>query len=279
MVECEQCQGDDIELGEDLADGRKRLVCVSCGHSWIRGDAKSVPPKPADHFAAARDAFRRAESPDAQRMECVKELKHAYIAKFPREDTTVGPYWARYQQVFSRDGLAACDPQDLKDFANSTVGANPGNMSVFNRAWNELGTEAAAARTREAIHYLLYGPETRPIEDRLTHLIVGDRHVGMAGFKESLLTKVLCIMEPDRFLPILTYTSNAAAGKREIAWLVFGIDLPAPDKTAMTIGRLIFWSNDLLVRLAGEGFASMAHLSEFLWLSRDGRQVANGKPT
>lgn len=274
MVVCEHCQSDDIDLGEDLEDGRKRLVCTTCGHSWVRGESKPPQPKVLDHLSIARQAFSRAEEPDADRLERVTGLKREYLTRFPEQDGEVAPYWARYQQVFSQDGLTSCDPKDLKDFANTNIGANPGNMSGFNRAWNEMGAEVAAARTRSAIDYLLRGPEARTIEDRLTDLIAGDRHPGMPGFKESLLTKVLCIVQPDRFLPILIYTSPVAAGKREIAWSVFGVELPAPDKTSMTIGRLVFWSNDLLVRLAGGGFVSMAHLSEFLWLSRDRREGA-----
>lgn len=63
--------------------------------------------------------------------------------------------------------------------------------------------------------------------------------LGMTGFRESLLTKVLCVMSPQRFLPILIYTSPAG-GKREIARAVFGLELPAPETTLRTRGRLIF---------------------------------------
>lgn len=55
-----------------------------------------------------------------------------------------------------------------------------------------------------------------PVDDRLQELIDPHADLGMTGFRESLLTKVLCVVEPDRFLPILNYTSKAG-GKREIA--------------------------------------------------------------
>jgi len=71
-------------------------------------------------------------------------------------------------------------------------------------------------------------------------------------------------MYPDRFLPILTY-SSPAGGKKEIAASVFGLELPAMQTTSMTTGRLVFWSNDLLLRLCGTGFADVAHASQFLW--------------
>lgn len=175
----------------------------------------------------------------------------------------MAPYWARYQAVFSAAGLAVCNRQDLKDFANNTTGANPGNMSVFNRAWNEMGEKDAASRTRASIEYLLRGPDMVPVEDRLTRLILGESVQGMTGFRESLLTKVLCIVEPDRFLPLLMYTGTA--GKREIAAHLYGVRLPARESTAMTRGRLIYWSNDLLLELAGDGFVDPVHVAEFLW--------------
>ena len=197
----------------------------------------------------------------------VEALKAEFLEAQPSLADDVVAYWAHYQEVFSREGLRACRPRDLKDFANSDVGARPGNMSVFNSAWNEMGDEAAAARTRAVIEYLLYGPAHRPTEDRLTDLIEG-QGLEMRGFKESLLTRVLCVVDPQRWLPILIY-SSPYGGKREIARLVFGVELPEADRSRMTVGRLITWSNDLLVEMAGPGFSHTQHISSFLWWAKD----------
>lgn len=64
-------------------------------------------------------------------------------------------YWARYQRTFSSEGLPQAAPQDLKSFANTSTGARPGSMSVFNKTWNDEGDEAAAARLRAVIEHLL----------------------------------------------------------------------------------------------------------------------------
>ena len=125
-------------------------------------------------------------------------------------------------------------------------------MSVFNNAWNGMGTEAAAESTRRTILHLLYGPEETPLEDRLNQLLEGEKSFAMTGFKEALLTKVLCIMRPDRFLSILIYTSRRGGGKREIARAVYGLELPAPERVNWTRGRMVLWSNDLLRDLVGE---------------------------
>jgi hypothetical protein len=116
-------------------------------------------------------------------------------------------------------------------------------------------------------NYLLYPNDDSSIEDRLTNLIEGRRGLGMKGFREALLTKVLCMVEPQRFIPILTYTSKA--GKREYAKWVYDLDLPEPATVSWTIGQLIFWSNDLLADLAGQGFEHMEHVGEFLWWAKD----------
>jgi hypothetical protein len=174
----------------------------------------------------------------------------------PEPYPAVEDYWAKYQKVFRGGGTA----QDLKDFANSPVGASPGNMSVFNRAWNEIGPRAAEGAVRESVDYLLAGPGE--LEDRLTELIRGR---GFTGFRETLLTKVLCVMYPDRFLTLLKYAG--ALGKQGIGRQVWGLELPDAGRT--DIGELIVGSNDLLLGLVGDGFGSAQHASSFLWWARD----------
>ena len=141
-------------------------------------------------------------------------------------------------------------------------------MSGFNRAWKTQGPEPAAELVRESIDYLLYGPESLRLEDRLTQLIEGKKGVGFPPFKESLLTKVLCVVEPDRFLPILRY-SAATDGKKEITHLVFDLNLPPAEKTAWTIGRLAVWSNDLLRSLVGNDIPDLQQATAFLKWARN----------
>ncbi len=63
------------------------------------------------------------------------------------------------------------------------------------------------------------------------------------------------------------YTGSAA--KREIAQAVDGVALPKPEATSATPGWLAFWSNDLLRDLAGDGFQTTQHASQFLWWAKD----------
>jgi hypothetical protein len=212
---------------------------------------------------------------DPARLERVNQLKAAFLRQHPSPQPEVAPFWARYQQVFSKEGLATADPAEFHYFANVETGARPGNMSVFNLEWNAIGAEERARRVRESVDYLLYGPEHVPLEDRLTRLLEPGTSIGMKGWKESLLTKVLCIMQPDRFIPILTY-SSVNGGKKELAHQIWGLELPDANKVSWTIGRLILWSNDVLLHLAGDGFAHMQHVSQFLWMAKDRESELRG---
>ncbi len=79
-------------------------------------------------------------------------------------------------------------------------------------------------------------------------------------------------MQPDRFLAILKYTTEAK-GKREIARMVYRLELPAPEAVNWNRGRLILWRNDFLHALAGEGFANQQHASAFSWWAKDQVEV------
>ncbi|WP_196804638.1 hypothetical protein [Cellulomonas sp. URHD0024] len=213
-------------------------------------------------YSGLRDRFPDRSWVEPDRMARVEELKAEFLVDHQTPDPEVLAYWAKYQQVFSAEHIVDADPDDLREFANSTVGAAPGNMSVFNRAWKSMGDYEATARTRNTIRYLLYGPPSVPMADRFTRLVHEQGGLGMTGFKEALLTRVLCVVEPERYLPILTY-STPSGGKREIAQLVYGLELPEAARVQWTIGRLMMWSNDLLVDLAGDGFSTLQQVSQF----------------
>lgn len=78
--------------------------------------------------------FPKPGDVDPVKLARANELKSEFLKREPEPEPNVAPYWAKYQQVFSAEGLPNADPLDLKAFANSNVGANPGNMSVFNEA-------------------------------------------------------------------------------------------------------------------------------------------------
>lgn len=267
LAMCPLCSEDeDIEVVRKLESGR-RVVKHRCGYEWEHGEPLQ-PTKPSYSFTDLKARFPKPEDVEPRRMARAARLKEQYLTTKPGFDPEVAAYWAKYQAVFSPEALGTCTPKLLKDFANSDVGAHPGNQATFNSAWNSLGDAAAGEATRQTIEYLLYGPDDVPLEDRLQDLLAGTKSFSMTGFKEALLTRVLCVMQPDRFLSILKYTT-AAGGKREIARTVYGLELPAPESVNWTLGRLILWSNDVLHALVGEGFANQQHSAAFLWWAKD----------
>ncbi|MEW5659279.1 hypothetical protein ABGT92_28650 [Streptomyces cinereoruber] len=248
----------------------RRFVKHRCGFEWEDGEPTTPQRGPLHTFDELKTRFPKAEDVVSGQLERANRLKEQYLAVKPDLDPGVEAYWAKYRQVFSPDGLWTCDPRILKDFANSEIGARPGNQATFNSAWNEAGDAAAGEATRRTIEYLLYGPADVPLEDRLEHLLSGTKPFAMTGFKEALLTKVLCVMYPERFLTILKYKTTAG-GKREIARAVYGLELPSDELVNWTLGRLILWSNDLLLTLVGEGFVNQQHAASFLWWAKDQR--------
>lgn len=270
IISCFSCQSDnDIHLEGMAPDGSRILRCGDCGHTWSPTVLNTAPTFTRTPFEMAKGRFANPEMVASERKTRVTRLKTKFLKDTPEPDAEVAEHWARYQQVFSPAGLEACSPQDLRDFATSRVGGDAGNTAVFTRAWKRLGDEEAAERTRASIEYLLRGPHGIPMEDRLTDLVEDIEGTGMPGFKEAQLTKVLCVMEPTRFLPILTY-STEGTGKRDVTLDVFDLHLPkVADQSSMMSGRLAVWSNDLLLELVGDGFVDAQHVAAFLWYAQE----------
>ena len=263
LIACPSCHSEDIN-GTPQPDSRLLIHCNDCGHEWLRGEARRDPSRPAvQTFESLHAAFPTPSAVRPDVRERIALLQGEFLLQRRESDPEVEKYRTRYQELFSREGLSTAPPEELYEFANSDTLANAGNMSGFNRAWKTQGPDKAAQKVRETIEFLLHGPDSLRLEDRLTQLLDGKK-VGFPSFnKEPLLTKVLCVAEPERFLPVLRY-SAPTDGKKEIAKLVFDLDLPPAEKVAWTLGRLAVWSNDLLRSLVGNDIPDLQHAAQFL---------------
>jgi hypothetical protein len=268
LITCPSCSSEEI-TGKPQADGRLLIHCDDCGHEWLRGETRRDPTRPAVRSLDSLQAeFPTAADVRPDVRERVMLLESEFLLERPEPDPAVEPFRVRYAELFSRDRLPSATPEQLHHFVNSDTLAAAGNVSGFNRAWKTQGPDRAAAQVRATIEHLLYGPESLRLEDRLTQLVDGTRGLGFPGFKEALLTKVLCVVEPERFLPVLKYTA-AADGKKEIAKRVFDLDLPPVEKVTWTIGRLVLWSNDLLRSLVGNDIPDLHRAAKFLAWAKD----------
>jgi hypothetical protein len=263
LITCPSCNSEDIS-GKPQPDGRLLIHCDDCGNEWLRGETRRDPARPAVRSIDSLHAeFPTVADVRPDVRERVMLLQAEFQLERPEPDPAVEPFRVRYAELFGRERLSSATPDQLYHFVNSDTVASAGNVSGFNRAWKTQGPDRAADQVRSTIEYLLYGPESLRLEDRLTQLIDGKKGVGFPGFKEALLTKVLCVVEPDRFLPVLKY-STGSDGKKELAKLVFDLDLPPAEKVAWTIGRLILWSNDLLRSLVGNDIPDLQRAARFL---------------
>lgn len=282
LIVCPLCvREDDVFLVSTLPDGRKEAECHECDFAFTYGTARIEEPPPAPPKAAKAKAksaskkaaskivpprpiayvvqqFPKAASVSAEKRERVEALKQEFLASTPAvADPNVTSHWNKFRWVFSADGLEKAVIFDLQLFASDPTGADAGVPAELHKVWTVMGEFEGARRVRASTAHLLRGPGE--LEDRLTELVDGVFPMAMPGWNEALLTKTLAVVEPDRFLTVLTY-----AEKREILSELYGLDLPDVDGTSWTIGRLAVWSNDLLAELLGDGFADQQHAAAFL---------------
>jgi hypothetical protein len=102
---------------------------------------------------------------------------------------------------------------------------------------------------------------------RQRRAFVSRRGLPVSRYSSSRLAGIFDAGEPQRFVPIYVYT--AKAGKKEHTRWIYGLELPSPKAVSWITGQLIFWSNDLLCDLAGEGFEDTWHAAEFLYYAKD----------
>ena len=159
LVMCPLCTDtDEVDTVADLPDGRKQVHCSNCDFTWEYGEPRDEKRPRVMTDLEARGRFPKPEDVTPEARHRAELLKTRYLADVRREpNPQVAPFWEKYQEVFSAEGLRTCDPADLKDFANAHAGVYVGFMTGFNNAWNDLGPEQAADQTRQVIDYLLRG--------------------------------------------------------------------------------------------------------------------------
>ena len=275
LIACPNCNSEDIN-GTPQADSRLLIHCNDCGHEWLRGEARRDPSRPAvQTFDSLHASFPTPppSAPTSASGSTRSRPSSCWTAASPTPTSRSSATATR-----SSSAARAWPPRRRRTSTSSptpTPSPTPATCPASTGRGRPRARTRRAQKVRETIEFLLHGPESLRLEDRLTQLIDGKK-VGFPSFnKEPLLTKVLCVVEPERFLPVLKY-SAPTDGKKEIAKLVFDLDLPPAEKVAWTIGRLVVWSNDLLRSLVGNDIPDLQHATQFLgWaktrpaLSRD----------
>ncbi|MFC5063409.1 hypothetical protein [Actinomycetospora atypica] len=306
---CPSCEEAAAEYVGMADDGRNEMRCTSCGHHWMLGSKplspRAVVPKPVKASSGTRTRaptsratasrstttsaapeprvavrFPTLDDVPGDSLQRLAALKAAWPRNRPRHDSYAADFRRLYELMFSAQGLPHAEPGVLKDFVTSDVLALSGNTSSFSREWRKLGDRDASERFRNAIEYLLRGesgddeqsPDDPSLEDRFTALAEGRSPYAMGGVKEPVLTHVLAVARPERFLPILSVDSGPGGeGKRDLARSLLQVEIPAPDRTRNTVGRVAVGSNDLLVDALGAGFIDLDDAAAFLiWAHAQG---------
>lgn len=267
LIACPTCSSDDDIDVARVDQGTKTLRCGECGATWVHRAEEPRALGGRSAFDRARGRFATADMVPAERRRIVSRMKTRFLRTEQREHHVDDDVWADYRPMLTQEGLGVAAPGELREFSRRSA-AQHGRPMVLRRAWDTLGEEEAARRTVVSLTYLLHGPIDVPLEDRLTNLLVHGVEDGIAGLSEVFYMHVLHVASPARFLPGLGY-DTADVGKRDVARLVFGLSLPKVDPTAMQIGRMATWSNDLLVDLAGPGFRDTTQVAAFLTWARD----------
>jgi hypothetical protein len=302
---CPSCEEAAAEYVGMADDGRNEMRCTACGHQWLLGarpvSPRAVAPKPAPkapRASSARPAASRtttttrsaaapatpAAPPAPMRFPTLDDvpdealrrlaaLKAAWPRNRPRPDPYAADFRRLHELMFSRAGLPHTEPGQLRDFVTSDVLALSGSTTSFAREWRRLGDRDASRRFRGAVEYLLRGEngedddseDDLPLPDRFTALAEGRSEYAMGGVREPVLTRILAVARPERFLPVLTVDgSSGGEGKRELTRSVLRLELPAVDRGRHTLGRVACGSNDLLVDALGAGFADLDDATAFL---------------
>ena len=137
IISCPSCLSDnDIHLGADAADGTRTFRCGECEHTWGASVAPTRSTSDRSPFEMARGRFATASMLSPERAARVVRLKRQFLKNEPLPTPEVDEHRARFQHLFSAEVLATCDPQDLKDFATSSIGGETGTASIYSRAWN-----------------------------------------------------------------------------------------------------------------------------------------------
>jgi hypothetical protein len=301
---CPSCEEAAAEYVGMADDGRNEMRCTACGHHWLLGakpvSPRAVAPKPAPkapRAPAGRSTASRtttttrsaatsvpAAPPVAVRFPTLDDvpdealrrlaaLKAAWPRARPRPDPYAADFRRLHELMFSRAGLPHTEPGQLRDFVTSDVLALSGNTTSFAREWRRLGDRDASRRFRGVVEYLLRGENGEdddadgdlPLPDRFTALAEGRSEYAMGGVREPVLTRILAVARPERFLPVLTVDGGSGGeGKRELTRSVLRLELPVVDRSRHTVGRVACGSNDLLVDALGAGFADLDDAAAFL---------------
>ena len=266
LIACPKCNSEDIN-GTPQADSRLLIHCADCGHEWLRGEARRDPGRPA---VQTIDSLHAAFPTAADVRLDVRE-RVAMLSRRVPCSTTAGarPRGRRVPRplpgaVQPRGPVDGARPRTCWTSPTPTRSPAPATCPASTARGRPRARTRRRHKVRESIEYLLYGPESLRLEDRLTQLIEGKKGSASRRSTRSRCSPRCSASSSPSASCRCSSTPRRSDGKKEIAKLVFELDLPPAEKVAWTIGRLAVWSNDLLRSLVGNDIPDLQHATQFL---------------
>lgn len=161
-------------------------------------------------------------------------LKEEFIAEtgYPSADDLANQQArGRMAELLAREALPALPIDEFRRMYNSSAYGNPGPQSILNTELRDGGDEAYN-RVLQAIDHLLWDEET-DLGARIDR-VLDERDLGLRGFKEAVIMKLLAIADPDNVLPVFPF-----AGDRGKAAMLRMLDLAVPPLSASAGSRQV----------------------------------------
>ena len=258
-TKCPHCGSERVELRASVGGTGKRFRCDSCLKAWTTGTG-SRSGRAGGARGARNPGFPSVAVLTPEEAQERFEMLLSAHARSGAAATDVERKWRdEMSAALSRDAIGSAGLEVFKEIATSKSVATTGPQTAFYKELIKLGDEEGGRKARETAQFLLYGDDGS-LAERLTALIDGGER-GMPGFREALLTKILAISEPTKFLPILT-----AKGKAAFVQHIWGVKIEADKKQSS--GDAIVATNDALVERLAPTFPDLLDAAAFLWWSQ-----------
>jgi hypothetical protein len=251
---CPACSSNRVSLVISSPAGN-RYRCDTCRHGWRTGGrrvgvgarAKAPSTFPADHTLDAEAG--------AARFQALLD-RYKIVGGQPEEAEIT--WRAEAAKLFAPGNIDTAPASIFHDLSDRTTVATTGRQVAYRKNWTTMGEEEATAVARRTTAHLLHGDGD--LTSRIDDVLSGKGDIGMPGFKEAIVTKILAIAEPETFIPILT-----TKGKVAFLQHVWGerVDVPKDGLAAN-----IVWSNALLTERVRGTFPDLLHAAHFLWWTR-----------
>lgn len=199
-----------------------RALADGAGPEESAGVTSQPPQLSRSHLQGLADKFR-ADSP--------------YPAASDEDHQAERKKWA---ERLRSENLPTLSYETVRRLYNTKVYGMPGPQAILNTTLRDA-TEEEWDRFLLAVDYLLWD-QTDPIETRINRVLDED-DLGLRGFKEAVVMKLLAVCHPDRVLPVFPFTGDHGKAR-----MLKELGLPVPPLTTPA-GQRQIESNDSLRQL------------------------------